>query len=437
MFDFGIIKQLVDDIPPFPGLVPEFTPCRSYRDIVDKVPEKKVHWTQDRMDFRDYYDYSKGDSCILRFEAFPEDVRDYFKCFCLDNIDQGGKATTEAGRLMRLQKVFGEALKQTPTHRFFDIDGVTLSSAIDVQWNDSYKTKMMVYGDILMLLDFFRNELHVFLDINPEYIEDCRTFLSDLTAGYDGEKHSVYLPEEKMEEIIDGLDDVMRDEEVPLHDRITAGMTLLDTQLGLRNAEITALEADCLHEVECLDGKVRDYIVYNALKAVRVGNQATPTKTICTPLAKQTIQYLLELREKVPGHENNRFMYIQNKRCADGKVFNKERFRERYRHICAKYLKEIFKNPIPGIGLTRVYVTNYKKEKYRYVDLYLPNVYCYRVTFASTLYAQGLHIDYINAIMSHKPGSNVDDAYIVNTELPDGATDELEQIFENNAIPNE
>lgn len=175
-------------------------------------------------------------------------------------------------------------------------------------------------------------------------------------------------------------------------------------------------------------------VVYNCMKCSTADCEVRKVKTICTPLAKETILYLLELRKKVKGHEKSPFILVVqgSKHCQNGHVYPVEYLRNNYRKMCATHLYGIFAKPIPGIPEKNVVFPAKVNGLYtgsKVIKAYIPNFYCYRVTFACRLFAAGMDVDYINAILSHTPGSNVDGAYIRNTKMPRVLIDEISNYF--------
>ena len=432
MFENGIIRRLVDDIPNYSGAQPVVDMRGRWRKVVDCLCEARPSFHDDRMDFRPNMKFNGGGDCVLNFEGIHGDAKEYVKCFCLDNIDSGLHITTEHVRIPRLKKLLNASIAEAEDGLFLNVNAGCIHLALMKSWPDNLVLQQKALSDMIAFLYFVRNEANLFLPVDIDALEEDRRFITDCLSGYDGSRHSVWLPNDVMTDIMTGLDGVMRDENEKPAMRMTAGMVLLDTQLGLRTAEIPALEVDCLRRVDGLDGNVYDYFVYNSMKPARGSVEAIPQATICTPLAKETYKYLLKLRKLIPGSEMNPFLYVHNEKCSDGRVYSKDHFVLEYQKLCSQRLHHLFEKPLGDVCSKKVYSTKYvpgKSHEVSYENLYIPNLYCYRVTFASTLRAQGFPVDFINAIMSHTPSSNVDSAYIVNTQPPKGCARELEDVF--------
>jgi len=438
MFDYGISRRLVDGIPLYSEASEVLADRKAWRRVVYQLVDDRPSFEDDTMDFRPNMKYTNANACVLRFGSVHPSAKVYVKHFILDQIDQGIKIPTQYSRLGRMSKLINAAVRNNAAHSFDALLTDDVLEALEAVWPDSLGMRKVVLSDMIHFIDFLRLEMNFYMAVDNETLYEHYEFLKDSLSGYGGSRHSVFLPEEVLAPIMKGFNDVMRDESKPLQMRMTAGMMLADTQLGLRTAEIPALEVDCLKQVECFDGKVHDYVEYNAMKPAPAFVEAIKQRTICTPLAKETIEYLLELRKRIPGHEKNPFLFIANEKCADGRVYNKEMFRLMYRKLCATALEHLFVNPILNIGQTKVYSTHVTgKDSWHvtYKALYIPNIYCFRVTFATTLYRKGMSPDAINAMMSHTPGTS-DVPYIRDVEPGPEAYLGLDELFENVTYPH-
>lgn len=421
MFDCGLIRNIVTNVPTLPWEVPVIAPEKASLRVVDYIPEKKCDYGEDRMDFTRYFTLQRGCRCILDWTKVEEDARPYVKCFSLDNVDQGNKIVTEAAKILTLRKIISNAKENSKSHSFFGIVTDDIVYAIEKIWPESYSMQQIGYSNIIEFLDFVNDKTNIRLAVDIERLEHNRIFLTDILSGYDGEKGSPMITDEHLNALIEGFDRTMRDTGINASDRMTAGICLLNTQLGLRNSEIPALKIDCLHSVELADGSKYDYIIYNSIKAARVGRESIEVKTICTPLAKETIKYLLELRQNIRGWENNEFLYIQdNADCRAGLVYKSDLFRNHYKFIMAKYMRDITDRDWPNIKRMSVYKVLKERGMVSWAkqELSIPGIHSYRVTFACQLYAKHINTDYINAIMSHTPQSNCNDSYIPNAKPP-------------------
>ncbi len=420
MFDNGVIRNLVTGIPTLPWEVPALASEKASIRFVDCIPEKKCDYSEDRMDFSDYFKYERGGACILDWTKFDEDARMYVKCFTLDNLDEGNKISTEKAKINILRKIISKSKEMRESHSFTGIVTDDVIAAIEHFWPQNYSMQKYAYTVVIEFFDFLNDKTTLSHAINIPRLEKNRLFLSDILSGYDGETGAPMITDEHLNAIIDGLDNLMRDTTVNVNHRMTAGICLLNTQLGLRNSEIPALKIDCLHSIEN-EGVIDNYIIYNSIKAARAGRETVEVKTICTPIAKETIKYLLELRQNIPGWDNNDFLYIQKgKDCGKGLVYRKDLFRNNYNFIMGTYLRDITDRDWPNIRRKSIFkqLRYHGTVEWASTKLTVPQIHSYRVTFACQLYAKHVNVDYINAIMSHSPQSEVNDSYIPNAKPP-------------------
>ena len=95
MFNLGIIRRIVGNIPVYFGMERRTTTGQEYKTIVEKLPTRKLDFLSDRMDFSDCFTYVRGSQVIIDWRNVPEDARYLVKLFNLNNLDLGNKVTTE------------------------------------------------------------------------------------------------------------------------------------------------------------------------------------------------------------------------------------------------------------------------------------------------------------------------------------------------------
>lgn len=433
MFNCGIIRRFVDNLPLYSTASTVETRGKEYRPVFDHLPETKKDYRNRVIDFNDCFQYCSKTK--LSFNCVPDDALDLVKCFALDQIDQGARVRTlsktvdKVGAVLRqAEKASGRGLLSLSTADILDATAaVCPTSKILEREALSYMKRVLAFA---------RAEMNIILPVDAVAIERRLIALTDAVRGLAKAKHSQELAPRLMDEIITGLYVTMHNRKLRTSVRMTAAITLLQTQLGLRTEELPALETNCLVKVDNYDGTFSDMVVYNCMKSSTSASEVLKVKTICTPLARETILYMLQLRKKVRGHENSPFLFVEqsSRHSGLGYVYPVENLRARYKRLCASHLLHIFCKPIPGIPEKSIVFTKKVKGEYRgtkVIRAYVPNMYCYRVTFACRLFAAGLDVDYINSIMSHTPGSNVDDAYIRNTQIPRVLLDEISEYFKD------
>lgn len=417
MFNYGIIRRIVGNIPAFCGYEKRITSGQEYKTVVEKLPETRIDFLSDRMDFSECFTFSRGARVIIDWHCVPQDARYLVKMFNLDNMDKGNKITTEKTKARMLGNIIRVAEENNPRHEFQYLNERDIIFAVESLWKDSMDCMKMGYAYVERFIDFVRKENLVNPRIDLREIRTKRIQTEDLLPGRKQRRHSPVIPEKMFQAFLDGFYRVMTDKTVNINDRMTAGMCLLNTQLGLRISEIPALEVDCLKYYVNDRGEKDFYIVYNTIKPASADIEVFKTKTICTPLAKSTIEYLLNLRKRIPGSGKYPYLYcLDGKNCRIGRIYDKDAFMKRYKRLCALYLYDIVSRDWDDIKrvsvrdeLRRVKPENQEQFK---KPLSIPGIHSFRSTFASKLYLQGFDVDYINAIMSHTPQSDSSDAYV-------------------------
>ena len=409
MYDYGIIRRLVRDIPVSYGNARLVCKNEEYKKIVEIIPlfpEQFCSYEQDRMDFNPYYKYSHGYRNVINFYKIPEDCREFVKNYVLNILDRCEKKPSTASAMVRtLGRILQKAEELSFANSFFDIRETDLESAIEGElWPSSLKSVYRAYNEVIRLYDFLVSDYGLCLAVDVETLLRRKLFISDVLRGYDGPAHSPIIPDQMLTKLMTGFDRVMRDEGVPISDRMIMGGALLDTQIGVRVSEIPCIETTCLRSIVNLDGVKDDYLVYNSVKAAGAEQEIIKIKTICTNRAKETIKYLLALRNRIPGIEKNPFLIVQDtEESVSGIVMSSNVFYKRYQTCCARYLSRIVSKSWKGI---RKIVVSGKRYS-------IPPIHSFRVTFATMLFRFGMDPDYIDCILGHRPASNCLDAYVV------------------------
>lgn len=435
MLERGIIRRVVDNIPYVDSACTYVAKGDEYVRVFDHLPAVKIDFEDDTWDFSDCFTYGGYTNAKIYFSEIPEGVRLEIKLFALERLDGDRRVKTVQSYVDDLGRILRRAMEDGDTPTLRSLRSRDIINAVEKRYPDDPESQKRLLARLNLFLTFVSVQLDVMLTLNLAEIRIRHIQLKDMLFGYHRVKHSTEISPEKMDEIVTGLDGAMRNTHLRIGTRMAAGIILLQTQTGLRTEEMTALEVDCLKEIECEYGVIRKYIEYNCLKAAMPGQEVIKQKTICTPLAEKTIRYLLELRKKFPHHKYNPFLYLESTICSrNGKAGSLNNLRYNYKRLCYSHLIHIFSKPILGIE-QRVYKLDHYygngEKRVDHVAAHIPNPYCYRVTFACRLLAQGFDSDFINAIMSHTPWSSVDDAYIQNTRLPKAVMDEIGRLFGN------
>lgn len=424
MYNYGIARRLVLNIPVQYGEKIVSKDDSFYKGIVDHLPkheEQYCRFEQDRMDFNPYVEFHNTWKNILNFTKVPIDCKDYVKHFALNKLDSGeNKPTTLRHTIDSLAKILTTSERLSRAGSFFDITtDIYIQAMEDELWPTSFKSLSQGYHALVDFLFFVQTEMGVYIPVSQERLEWRKETISDLLRGMDGEAHYPVIPEEMLSAMIEGFKDVLDDESQSVSDRMMAGAMLLETQIGTRISEIPCIETNCLHSITNFDGKVDNYIIYNAIKQASAEQKVVPVKTICTEVAKYAIEKLLEVRQLFPAIEKNRFLMVRNTPdCRKGRVVPLGWLNAAYKAFCAKHLRDIVSKDWKGIKKVKV-----GNDRYR-----IPSIHSFRVTFATFLFRNGVDADYIDCILGHNPNTDCLDPYI-SVETSSSRKFEVENSF--------
>lgn len=408
MYDYGIARRLVLNIPASFGNPKLVAKGNLINLIVDHLPVREnlyCRFEQDRMDFNPYIEYHNTPKNVLNFKDIPADCKDFVKHFALNKLDSGQcKPSTLSYTVKTIGRVLSKAKEVSNSDSFFDITTDVLISTIETHlWPTSYKSVLQAYRFMSQFFSFLELDMDICFPINVERLEWQKQSYQDLLRGLDGAERYPIVPERLLCEMQERYDEILRDENVDWEDRLLSGSLLLDTQMGNRISEIPCIEVNCLGSVTAYDGLVDHYLVYNAIKQAPLDKKVVKVKTICTDLAMRTVNYMLKLRESLPGFENNRFLLIRDtEECRKGQVVSVNWLVHRYKDFCVKYLKDIISKRWKGIRSVKVGSSRY----------WIPSIHSFRVTFATTLLRKGIHPDFIDCILGHNPNTNCLTPYI-------------------------
>lgn len=405
----GIARTLIRNIPSSLGGQYIVAAPEVFTRVVDKVPEKwqLVDYRQDVWDFTPYFTMVNTPLHRYDFGLLPEALREVVKeyiAYLIDKPGNFGKGRIRATR--RKLTMLGSMLTYVNKIEPLGIEYARTADFLKAADRGSIKTK---YERLKLLMNFIQTSSA----LGRTYHVDRDAIKDELTnaAGIDKflvKKHHQNIPRELFDGIIRSMDKTMRNETLPFNDRITAGMVLIQTQLGLRVSELCALKKDCLKWHECTDGVKRPYITYYSMKEAKSGEEAFLVNTICTPLLLETLRYFLPLREKGEFADRTDFLLVYGTRPGAKKQGERypedvDLFTSWVRNVCMRYCPETAQK-WPGF----THVIHGKRDRKYYT---IPSMHNYRVHFAVSLYEQKMPLDFIEAIMSRVYGTGSGDPY--------------------------
>lgn len=409
----GLARQLIGNIPSYMGGL-DILPCKgSHKAIVEIIPVHGhlIDYRSDKWDFSPGFRYQNRSNLKIRFDKANPEYKNQIKDYAAQLIDSGAwKVSTASNTIAMMIGVLNYAIEHSQYGMFILIDTEDIICAVEAM-QAHIESRRNAFSQIMSFTEFVKENHAIILPIDLDTIGRRMIYLGDKAACNGTRNHHKNIPEEFYQAIVETCNDVMRDEHQPFNMRMTAGIILMDTQIGLRALEIPALEKDCIFDYTCSDGVVRHYCIYNCIKAAKADVEVIKIKTFCTDVLYETWKYMLKLREKCEYKDKTEFMYILNympqSHIDRSGVFpvSQGSFIYMYKVFFGRYLQKYIEKDWRGIE--RVKVPNINDGK-----LYsIPTIHNIRVHFATSLYRQAFPLDFIESVMSHTPQSNTYDSY--------------------------
>lgn len=408
----GLARQIIGNIPAYMGGL-DILPCKGdHKVIVELIPVKGqlVDYHSDVWDFSAGFRYQRRSVLAIRFNKANPEFKNYIKDYAAQMIDSYKcKVSTVNGIVSMLIRVLNYALETSSYGLFILLSTEDIIRGVEATQMHQ-DSRRQAYSHIMALTEFMQETHGYTLPIDLEDIGRKMISIGDRIACNSNGNHHRNIPEDFYNAIINTANRVMRDESQPFNMRMTGGIILLDSQLGLRMLEILALEQNCIYDRQCSDGQIRHFSIYNSIKAAKADVEVIKIKSICTPVLYETWKYMRELRQRCQYKDDTNFMYILNyspqaRGCSGNFPISPGTFSYNYKVFFGRYLMDYISKDWKGIA--RVKVPNLNNEqKYS-----IPTIHNFRVHFATSLYRQGFPLDFIESIMSHTPQSNVYDSY--------------------------
>ena len=358
-----------------------------YKTLVELMPVQGhlVDYRSDEWDFKEGFKYQRRSNLKIRFDRADEEFRIHLKDYAVMLLDSyEWKVSTVSSVIAMMSSILNHAVNDSAYGMFILLDTEDIISSVEAVISHS-GSRRSAYSHIMRFIEFIRSSHSIFLPVDLDVISKRMTILSDIYRSRRQHNHHKRIPDAFYDSILQTADRVMRDDSQPFNMRMTAGIVLMNTQLGLRCLEILALEKDCIHEYNCGDGLRRYFTTYNCIKGARADVEVIQVKSICTPLLLETWSYMTELRKQSP--------------------YSEQSFVRQYKMFFGTYLKSEIEQDWKGIERVKLPIRTDR-------NLYsIPTIHNFRVHFATSLYAQDFPLDLIESIMSHTPQSNSFDSY--------------------------
>lgn len=410
----GIARKLILHVPDRLGGMTIEASEESLRKSVDMIPGawEMVDFRSDVWDFSPYFKMVQTYMHTFRFVNYPEQIRDALKDFIVAMIDRPGekrrgKIRTIYATVGAVSAIFKKLLQKTGGM----IDEITAEDVLELIEGKNAKTASDRLCKFLKFIEITSACGHVWYLDRGSLKERLKTYMD--IAKFIQTIHHQDIPEPYFDHIIKRMDAVMRDESLSFNARITAGIILIQSQLGLRIGELCALKTDCLHWYNCSDGKKRPYIVYSSIKEAHWKNESFLVSTICTPLLLRTLKYYIPLRNQGPYAGMTDFLLVFGPRPGEKKGVKK--FPEQ-NSVLNDWRKRVIIRYCPFAQKEWKGISQSVMKKFGGKAYSIPTMHNFRVHFATSLFEQGMPLDFIESMMSHSYGSNTFDAYYARTK---------------------
>ena len=414
----GVARALIKNIPMEMGGI-EIIPCKAdFLGLTDFPPADLSCWfcdfNDDTWDARKAFRMQWRSENIIRFGQCDERAKYAVKCFVAKCLDNKIKFSTMHSNTRYLIRVINDALQRCPEGKMVLVTADNILDSMRGCFKDIY-SQLYSMQVVKKFVQFVREEMYGFPLVDMVKLNHEILLLSDIASLHHNQKHYQPIPEELFNGLMTMFYDVMHDEDAPLNDRLTSGIMLIDTQLGIRKSEICALETDFLGYHFCDTGVNEPFITYNCIKASRGDLEVVPIQTWCTALCEQTAKEYLELRQRCIYANETDFLYVLDPRNSprDGTFpVSPQTLATLYSRLCAKYAMDIISRDWKGVNRVNVMGAGYMGK------FSIPPIHCYRTTVASMAAVQGLPYDYIECALSHDPNSEMGLGYYGGVPTP-------------------
>ena len=310
----AIARTLVYDIPErtlMPGVFPSI---EALHRVVELTPAGPcAAFGQDRWDFSECFRQVCSDKHVINFERACTAARTPLKHYALYLIDRkNNKIRTISSKISVLSTLINDAVQESA---YMDFNILTADDYIRTICDEADRNPQTTSAYIATVREFYGylTEEGIQHIVNLRDLETERKRYAHRSA-MTATAHYPDIPDDYYAILKKRLDGVMRNGKAPLADRMTAGIVLMDTQMGLRRSEIPILREGMIQEIETREGP-RKYAQYHSLKTSRHIIEPKLVKVVCTPLLKKTYNYLLRLRMQVKEPSPKRIVCMHFNRC--------------------------------------------------------------------------------------------------------------------------
>lgn len=401
MFKHGIAKALVDGLPPYINAPDIPTVDKDLLRVVEIVPSRKpAFYGDDKWDFSSCFKYITDSRCIIDFSSCIPQAKQPMKDYALDRLEAGNKVQTVSSYVTNMNGCLKRMTAET------GIPFLLLTAKSIIEYIESQNCKFCTKTALASLMHHL---FKVMTDNGQPHLVDkdaLKRYYMEVreNAKHEEKNHFKVVPERYLNLLVTMLDQIMRDESKPYDQRMTAGISLIDTQMGMRISEIPIMPVDCMRWAITSRGKM-PYVVYRSQKAARFSREFVEVEHMGTELLFQTLDYYLELRSSSP-HAGEEFLYVDE--SSDRYPISKDVLERRYHYLVKQYMPE-----------SKEYTEGVNPYRFRDGDIrFIPSFHCLRSTVISAMANYGVPYPFIEKMVSHTPGTMCDDSYYTGVKTP-------------------
>jgi integrase len=359
------------------------------------VPHTTISFNNDKWDFNPYiFNATQGNKYKFTFSDLPPEIKDKTKFYVIHEIMGKRKISTISLHVMIIRHIFNK-IKSTTGH--INVNTIDTDDIINVieSSNVSASTKHNYYESIFQLYSFLEKNYHLCFPVDLKIIK--QHVLYEKKKSKELSNKIPNIPAEYLNKIVTAATTVMRDETAEHNIRATACIILILSQTGIRLGDVLTLTTDRLRTTTLKNsGLTVHYIHYIAKKPSKAHDKMLEFDIVSNSLCTEAFKTLLNLREKVPNHDLNNFLYIlvpydgRKKSSIPVTTYayhhHEKRFFFTYLHEeCTREWENI--NPI-----------QYMKKN---ICISIPETRQYRVAVCTYFYEHGIPLIYIQRFMGH------------------------------------
>lgn len=369
------------------------------------IDKPKISFDDNIWDFNLYFVSHNKSRIRLRFEGFPEVIRNSVKLYSAHRLISGVQLETVEGELCRLTTFFSIMKGCYPSKDPYSVTNREINHVFD-QWT-SCKQRAKPLFSLYHLYTFIavkeERKLRIdFKELNRQ-VKDAR--VKDRQAvGY---RKTPNIPEEYARKIQRAALDVLRNDDAEYNMRMAAGYILLSMWTGLRTSELASIKRDALYSEKVNQGASEAYFIYySCSKKSKTNNHEYYQTTFCPELAVEAFKTLVTLKKSNKFTNQSEYLFcfqthsggmLETPICPATATFMVDTF-------FTKYLLEDAVKDWEGISKRNAY--NYKDFRKKGKDkmvmqISVPTITQYRVHLCSYFYSHGVDLPFIEINMGH------------------------------------